>query len=210
MELIMAKITAEEREQTKVNIINASRVVFREHGFQKTTIKMVAQKAGVGVSTIYGYFPSKLDLFIYSFLQLKKDIEVDEAIIIKELKKGLAEGLCSLVLDSKYRNVGDDRQLLKAFYVASVSDFAKNKQFKGRMRDDSFDLGFIQEILEMFERDNIRLCAFSLKAMSECILTIVHHIGIDYLLFDKITYEETRQTVISHFKVLFAGKYENI
>lgn len=206
----MAKITAAEREQTKKDIIAASESVFREYGFQKTQIKMIAEKAGVGVSTIYGYYPSKIDLFLSSFLTLRNRDVFDEEYVEKKLEEGLISGLESLILEARFTDILEDRSLLRAFYVASISDLAKNARTKGEIKSLMMNPDYVKFILEIYERSHIRLCAFSLNALAETVMTIIQSCGIDYLIFEELTFEDTKKRVRNQLKVLFAGKYENI
>jgi AcrR family transcriptional regulator len=50
---------AEQARQTRRRIVAAAREAFVEHGFDGTTMPMVAQRAGVSVETIYKNFRSK-------------------------------------------------------------------------------------------------------------------------------------------------------
>lgn len=206
----MAKVTAAEREQTKKDIIAASEAVFREHGFQKTQIKMIAEKAGVGVSTIYGYYPSKIDLFLSSFLQLRNEDVFDEAFVEKHLEEGLIKGLGYLILEARFTDLLEDRSLLRTFYVASISDLAKSEKRKKDLRSTMLSPAYVKFILEIYERSHIRLCAFSLNALAETVMTIIQTAGVDYLIFDDLTFEDAKRRVHDQLRVLFAGKYENI
>jgi len=206
----MAKISAAEREQTKKDITEASRAVFKEYGFQKTQIKMVAEKAGVGVSTIYGYYPSKIDLFLSSFLQIINEEVFDEAYVESKLENGLIQGLEELILEARFVNVLDERSLLRTFYVASISDLAKNNKTKYDIKNTMLDTKYINYILEIYERNNLRLCAFSLNALSDTVMTIIQSAGIDYLIFEDLTFEGIKKRVRDQLRVLFSGKYDNL
>ena len=59
----MPKIIENLREQ----IIEEARKQLFEQGYGKTTIRSVASACGIGVGTVYNYFPSK-DLLISSFM----------------------------------------------------------------------------------------------------------------------------------------------
>lgn len=59
----MPKIIAHVREQ----LLEEAKRQIREYGYAKTTIRSVASACGVGVGTVYNYFPSK-DMLIASFM----------------------------------------------------------------------------------------------------------------------------------------------
>jgi len=46
-------------EQTKRLIVDTAVRLFREHGYEKTTMRAIAQAAGLSVGNAYYYFPSK-------------------------------------------------------------------------------------------------------------------------------------------------------
>ena len=60
-------------ERTKQRIVAAALELFREHGYEATTMRMVAEAAGVSLGNAYYYFASK-DLLLQAFYR-----EVHEA-----------------------------------------------------------------------------------------------------------------------------------
>ena len=57
----------ELRIERKNKLLQAAAEVFSEKGYAGTTISDVAARAGMGKGTVYGYFPSKEDLFFDVF-----------------------------------------------------------------------------------------------------------------------------------------------
>ncbi len=51
------------KQETKVKIYNAALSLFAEHGYQATTMSLVAQTAGVATGNIYKYYANKATLF---------------------------------------------------------------------------------------------------------------------------------------------------
>lgn len=201
----MAKISAEEKEATRLRILDASVVVFRKCGFEKTQIKEIAQEANVGTSTIYGYYGSKVELFLASFIDRIMNLEFDESRVSEELEDGITEGLLKLLFNDRVNSVEEDRELLRSFVVASIydgSDFMCRKKDHNRLNQ----YVFIKNVLEVYERTNLRLCAFSLNHLAETILTIVEFIGMNYMTGD-LSLEDAEMHMRNQFKVLLAGKY---
>ena len=46
------------------SILRAADQVFRESGFERAEMRVIAQRAGIAVGTIYNYFPNKWGLFL--------------------------------------------------------------------------------------------------------------------------------------------------
>ncbi|QDP38920.1 TetR/AcrR family transcriptional regulator [Radiobacillus deserti] len=57
------KVSQEHLEQRRTNILEAAKQVFRELGYEKTTMKDVMEAAGVSRGGLYHYFSNKEDLF---------------------------------------------------------------------------------------------------------------------------------------------------
>lgn len=51
------------KEERRHEILSAAAAVFIESGFEKAKIEDIAARAGIGKSTVYEYFPSKMDIF---------------------------------------------------------------------------------------------------------------------------------------------------
>ncbi len=63
-----------ELEQRKAYILEHAEELFAEHGFDNTSIAMIAERSELAVGTVYNFFPSKSD--IYSNLLIGKLTEV--------------------------------------------------------------------------------------------------------------------------------------
>ena len=57
------KVSQEHKEQRRSKLLQAAEEVFIEHGYEKSTMKHVMDKAGVSRGGLYQYFDNKEDLF---------------------------------------------------------------------------------------------------------------------------------------------------
>ncbi len=62
-------------ERTKARIVDAALVLFREHGYDATTMRMVAERAGVSLGNAYYYFKSK-EVLLQAFYKEMHDAHV--------------------------------------------------------------------------------------------------------------------------------------
>lgn len=67
-------MSAENLSDKKVAILKAALELISEHGFHGTPMSLVAQKANVGVGTIYRYYASKEDLINALYTHIKARI----------------------------------------------------------------------------------------------------------------------------------------
>src|SRR5688500_8460959 len=65
---------AETKEAIRTEIVGAALNLFQTKGFEATTTKSIARKAGIAEGTVFNYFKSKEDIALYFFEQ-----EVDHA-----------------------------------------------------------------------------------------------------------------------------------
>ena len=59
-----SKLRAEQTEATRRRILDAARLLFARHGYQGTTMDLLAEEAGVAIQTLYGAFGSKHNLVV--------------------------------------------------------------------------------------------------------------------------------------------------
>ena len=76
-------------------ILDAARFVFEEQGFERATMSAISERLGGSKATLYGYFPSKEELFVAC---IEEEIEAE----------------ASEVLDT-VRGISDVREALEAF-----------------------------------------------------------------------------------------------
>jgi len=99
-------------EETRRRVHEAAMALFREKGFDATTMRDVAAAAGMSLGAAYHYFPSKeaIVMAYYAGLQDEHARLVEEAV---EAHPGTRERL-SAALHAKLHIVRDDRKVLGA------------------------------------------------------------------------------------------------
>jgi AcrR family transcriptional regulator len=128
----MAEPAASKGERTKQRIVAAALELFREQGYEATTMRAVADAAGVSLGNAYYYFATKDDLLAAFYDEVH---EAHVAAAGKELQRarGLREKLLA-VLHSKleviepyhhfaalmFRTAADPKSPLNPFHPAAV------------------------------------------------------------------------------------------
>lgn len=72
------RLVNRRRAQTRLDIVRAADALFREHGFDDTPMRAVADAAGVSRRTLYRYFPTKEDIV---FESPREWLEVFESVV---------------------------------------------------------------------------------------------------------------------------------
>jgi AcrR family transcriptional regulator len=78
-----------QKQATREKVVDAARQLFEEIGYEETTIRMVAERAGVSVGSVFTTFESKVDIFNYILFE-KFEALFDELQRILPYLKGSA------------------------------------------------------------------------------------------------------------------------
>ncbi len=110
-----------KKKQVRQAIVDSAYDLFSERGYHSTTLQDVAELAGVGVSSLYSYFPSKLHLLYAVFEPWHKgEFEQLEKRILK--LKSPRDRLFALLLglwrDIPIANIGLTNSLMEALASA--------------------------------------------------------------------------------------------
>ncbi len=97
---------------SKEEILKIACGLFRARGFEGTTMREIAEKAGMSLGAAYYHFRNKEDLVFEYYLQLEagSEAEIDR---IKETSKGTTERIREAVY-SKFLQLRSDRELVRA------------------------------------------------------------------------------------------------
>jgi AcrR family transcriptional regulator len=74
----MARITQENKEETKAAIIKESLKLFTDLGYAKTNTKTIAQRCNIAEGTIFNYFATKDDILMAVFENLSIQADLTE------------------------------------------------------------------------------------------------------------------------------------
>lgn len=121
----MAGIREQKKLETKQAIQNAAVKLFAEKSFEKTSIEDIASEAGIGKTTVYGYFATKNEIFI-SYC----DEELDHAFAQLQATDSAEKSLLDLLVD---------------FFMIKFTFVTKNREFGRQMLREMVFPGEINE-----------------------------------------------------------------
>ena len=110
-----------KKKQVRQAILDSAYDLFSERGYHSTTLQDVAEYAGVGVSSLYSYFPSKLHLLYAVFEPWHKDAfeQLEKRVIrLKQPRERLRAVLLGLWRDIPSANIGLTNSLMEALASA--------------------------------------------------------------------------------------------
>ena len=109
----MAGIREQKKLETRQAIQAAAVKLFSENSFEKTSIEDIAKEAGIGKTTVYGYFATKNDIFINYC-----DEELDHAFTQLQTTDCADKPLLDLLVD---------------FFMIKFTFVTKNREFGRQM-----------------------------------------------------------------------------
>ncbi len=108
----MAKRAAQKNEITQTKIMEAALVLFRERGFENTTMREIAAAAGVATGAAYYYFDSK-DAIVMASYQ-KAQAELAPQLDAKLAAAKSLESRLRILIEGKLHYFAENRRLLGA------------------------------------------------------------------------------------------------
>jgi AcrR family transcriptional regulator len=127
-------------EETRDRIVDVALTLFRDKGFDETTMRDIAAEAGVATGAAYYYFHSKEDLVMAFYLRTANE-ERDILPALLEKSEDLRKRLRT-ILDLRFKQFAEHRRLLAALARIGIDPSHRLSPF-GRgtapIRDESID-----------------------------------------------------------------------
>lgn len=98
-------------DETRAQILSAALTLFREKGFEGTTMRDIAERSGIAVGASYYYFRSKEELIFVQYLRMQEESEADAELAIAASKK--FERRLKHIIDFKFEQLAKDRELIR-------------------------------------------------------------------------------------------------
>jgi AcrR family transcriptional regulator len=133
-------------KDTRERILEAALELFRERGFQETTMREIATRAGVASGLAYYYFASK-DAIVLAFYQRAKD-ELIEVLEPAHKEKRLAPRL-QAIIEAKFSYFKPNRGFLGALMAHAADPVSSLSPFGEPSREiREFDVAQFERALE--------------------------------------------------------------
>lgn len=152
----MAGIREQKKQQTRKAIVDAAIRLFTEKGFEHTSMDELARAAGVGKSTIYGYFNAKEEIFLayceaeldFAFAALDRKLNED-APLVDQLVAQMMGQITFVTHNREFGRVfiremlfpGENTKLssrdLDNRYVGKLAEVLSRAQQRGELPDES-------------------------------------------------------------------------
>lgn len=139
---------AQNKQEIRDRIVKGALSLFQSKGFDATTTKAIARKAGIAEGTVFNYFKSKDDIALYFFEQ-----EVDHAIAsVREnprLRKAPLEEKLFTLVHSQLEFLAPYERFIGAALIHALKPASPFGPFSHRAQELRHRyLGFVEELIE--------------------------------------------------------------
>jgi AcrR family transcriptional regulator len=141
-------VRAQNKETIRKRIVNAALSLFQTKGFDATTTRAIARKAGIAEGTVFNYFKSKEDIALYFFEQ-----EVDQAMnAVRDnprLRKAPLEEKLFTLVHSQLEFLAPHQRFIGAAFIHALRPASPLGMFSHRAQELRHRyVGFVQELFE--------------------------------------------------------------
>ena len=139
---------AQSKEAIRKRIVTAALTLFQTKGFDATTTKAIARKAGIAEGTVFNYFKSKDDIALHFFEQ-----EVDQAMAAvrdnPRLRKAPLEEKLFTLVHSQLEFLAPYERFIGAAFIHALKPASALGLFSHRAQELRHRyVGFVQELFE--------------------------------------------------------------
>src|SRR6266852_2783707 len=139
---------AQNKAAIRKRIVTAALSLFQTKGFDATTTKAIARKAGIAEGTVFNYFKTKEDIALHFFEQ-----EVDQAIATvrgnPRLRKAPLEEKLFTLVHSQLEFLAPYERFIGAAFLEALKPASPLGPFSHRAEELRHRyLGFVQELFE--------------------------------------------------------------
>ena len=139
---------AQNKEAIRKRIVTAALNLFQTKGFEATTTRAIARKAGIAEGTVFNYFKTKEDIALHFFEQ-----EVDQAIAAvrgsARLRKAPLEEKLFTLVHSQLEFLAPYERFIGAAFIQALKPASPLGVFSHRAQELRHRyVGFVQELFE--------------------------------------------------------------
>lgn len=141
-------LRARNKAAVRQRIVDAALALFQTRGFESTTTRAIARKAGIAEGTVFNYFPTKEDIALHFFAQ-----EVDHAIATvrdnPRLRKAPLEEKLFALVQSQLEYLAPHENFIGAAFLEALKPASPLGVFSHRAEELRHRyLGFVQDLID--------------------------------------------------------------
>ncbi|WP_291636596.1 TetR/AcrR family transcriptional regulator [Clostridium sp.] len=202
----MAGLREKQKKQREDRIIDASLKLFTTKGFNETTMEEIAEKAEVGVGTLYNYMKSKGDLLLLIFTQKTENIYIKAEKILENPTENLIETLMNLLKIYLEGILSLPKNLSRYFLsVVFSQQYNENNLNEDLMKLDYKLMGQLRNLLDWYKEKGLIDCGINTEILSFNIYSILITHYTVAVLQDNASLEMTYEFMKLQIELQYTG-----
>jgi AcrR family transcriptional regulator len=139
---------ARNKEANKTRIVDAALELFQSKGFDATTTKEIAKRAGIAEGTVFNYFKTKHDIALH-FFEMEVDHAIDTVRGNARLKKAPLEEKLFALVQSQFEFLAPYEKFIGSALVEALKPASALGPFSHKaLALHHRYVGFVQELFE--------------------------------------------------------------
>lgn len=203
----MGGLREKKKKESEHKILKTSKEIFLSKGYTETTMEEIAQKAEIGVGTLYNYFKSKAEIFIAI---MSEDLVLDQEDNLQfehDLEKDVAE----IVIDYMWKALKSmkifGKKIWKELLAAMLGNAKTNTfLFKGMIKMDYRFIEKMKILLEDIRDSGMLRTDFNADECAYALYSVLLTQFILYVYTEDISFEKFVVNIENQVKFIFDGK----
>ena len=197
----MAGLRQRQAEKRKAAILEAALHFFSERGYAASNVEDIAERAEVGIATIYKYFGAKGGLLREIIRPEIERLAVAGQSVLDRPPGSPADGVVALLGRYRVGNNWAQRDLLRALAGFNLG----YGHVLGGLREQADDLveGQVRKLLEGYEAMGKLQPGLDLKDMSAIIYGLFNRHFQHFISHDNVSFKRTRTDMNRQIALLF-------
>jgi AcrR family transcriptional regulator len=180
-------------------ILEASEDLFVKHGFEKTSMDMIAKKSDLSKPTLYKYFTNKYELFMNLYIRFQKELlEKTKELLLQDKNKF---AILEDVIDTTFSRIVKKERFLRMFFREHHLIVHPNidENFETYLHDkdemNAILCRFLDEMIDpTIKRD------YGVEMVSMSIYNILEGLFLDFIVGSKSEHEKQKRYIIRLLK----------
>lgn len=197
----MPGIRESKKKRTRERIIQAASELFGEAGYDNVSMENIAQKADIGVGTLYNYFANKGDVFVGAFTQLadsKEKITISMDDLIGDCPGEIVCDFCMKYLKTYFRLMGFKltKKLFKDILIAGFQSFKSDKMILTKfMREDFIMIDKVEVLIADLKEKGLLDESKSPRDMAETVYSVIMYEMLVYAFTEDVEMDEMERNI---------------
>lgn len=203
----MGGLREKKKIEAREKILTVSKEIFFSKGYSHTTIEEIAEKAGIGVGTVYNFFKTKADILICVVAEEAGTDAQDYHLEDTELEQGIVD----IVMNFTWRAFGKLKHLNKKIWKELLSAMfslqkSESKLFKGMTSMDFKYIEKLKALLTNLKDRGALAAAFDVDAAAMVVYSTFLTQFLLYIYSDEMTFDQLEQDIRKAGRIYFWRK----